>query len=368
MDNISAHVDRWPADVKQTSASILQVALAVPLRKVFDYLAPQGVSLDQVEPGMRVQVPFGRSRKVGVVVALATSSDVPANKLKAIHSILDAQACLDKEQLKLLNWAADYYQHPIGEVLSAALPRKLRDGVPLSADETVWRCATTAPAEALAELKRAPRQAELWQLLSDCPDGMDQNQLGQLEFDARAALRALKERGWIEAITRKTRTTLLPSVGTEQAHTLNDEQQIAVDALLEHARKQGAITVLPVLNGETLLFAPFDDQTAMIKKRFGLLEPDVREEHYLKPEELDCILVPLVAFDDHANRMGMGGGFYDKSFAFTRDVSNPPSLIGVAHELQKTASVFHEWWDVPLDKVVTDAAVYLGASHRKNAE
>ena len=144
--------------------------------------------------------------------------------------------------------------------------------------------------------------------------------------------------------------------------------EIAVDALLEHARKQGAITVLPVLNGETLLFAPFDDQTAMIKKRFGLLEPDVREEHYLKPEELDCILVPLVAFDDHANRMGMGGGFYDKSFAFTRDVSNPPSLIGVAHELQKTASVFHEWWDVPLDKVVTDAAVYLGASHRKNAE
>ncbi len=140
--------------------------------------------------------------------------------------------------------------------------------------------------------------------------------------------------------------------------------EIAVDGILRHARMHGAMTALPVINDETLLFAPFDDQTEMVKKRFGILEPDVPEDQLLKPEDLDCILLPLVAFDEHANRMGMGGGFYDKSFAFTQGMTKPPLLIGVAHELQKADSVFNEWWDVPLDVVITDKAVYP----RKNAE
>ena len=138
--------------------------------------------------------------------------------------------------------------------------------------------------------------------------------------------------------------------------------EISVDAILQSARTQGALTALPVISNETLLFAPFNDQTPMLKRRFGLAEPDVPTTTYLQPEELDCILVPLVAFDEAANRMGMGGGFYDKSFAFMRDARNrlnqQPLLIGVAHELQKSETVFHEWWDVPLDMVITDKNVY----------
>lgn len=134
--------------------------------------------------------------------------------------------------------------------------------------------------------------------------------------------------------------------------------EIAVDGILRHARMHGAMTALPVIKGETLLFAAFDDQTDMVKKRFGILEPDVAEDQLLKPEVLDCVLLPLVAFDENANRMGMGGGFYDKSFAFTQDMKKPPLLIGVAHELQKADSVFNEWWDIPLDVVITDKSVY----------
>ena len=62
--------------------------------------------------------------------------------------------------------------------------------------------------------------------------------------------------------------------------------------------------------------------------------------------------------------MGMGGGFYDKSFAFTQGMNKPPTLIGVAHELQKAETVFHEWWDIPLDWVITDSTIYP----RKKAE
>ncbi len=244
MDNVSVRDDRRRSRVKAEEFPIVQVALAVPLRKVFDYLMPAD---SVVKPGMRVQVPFGRSRKIGIVMNVAASSDVPPGKLKSVLSVLDMQPCLDDEQMKLLNWAADYYQHPIGEVLSSALPRKLRDGIALSADETIWKCAATAPDNALSELKRAPRQAELWQRLLAHPDGIDQIQLSALDFDARSALRALNQRGWIETTVRKTRTELSQATATESAHTLNEEQQFAVDTLC--SQKEFCCTLLHGVTG-----------------------------------------------------------------------------------------------------------------------
>ena len=79
----------------------------------------------------------------------------------------------------------------------------------------------------------------------------------------------------------------------------------------------------------------------------------------LGPEAIDLVLVPLVAFDPQRNRIGMGGGFYDRSFAFRKNPDQPrPVLIGVAHELQKVDLLEPEPWDVQLDMVVTDQAVY----------
>ncbi|MFK8029718.1 MAG: primosomal protein N' [Gammaproteobacteria bacterium] len=211
----------------------MQVALAVPLRQIFDYFPPEDVSIDEIYPGARVEVPFGRSRKVGVVVARQDQSDVPASKLKRAYSVLDEQPCLDEEQIRLLNWATDYYQHPIGEVIAAALPRKLRDGAPLSGDETVWLCSANAPAEAESLLKRAPRQAELWQVLAANADGMNREELNALPFDSRAALRALGERGWIDTKIRRLKSVLDTSDIVESPHELNPEQQIAVTALCQ---------------------------------------------------------------------------------------------------------------------------------------
>ncbi|MEM7081443.1 MAG: primosomal protein N' [Pseudomonadota bacterium] len=205
------------------------MALAVPLRKPFDYLLPSHPQT--LVPGMRVRVAFGRSRKTGVVLSLASHSDVTPDKLKRIERVLDEAPCLDTEQLALLSWASDYYQHPIGEVVAAALPRKLRDGVPLAAVESVWRCAAGAPAQALERLKRAPRQAELWRWLTRHPDGVSLDRLNSLDFDARAALRALDDRGWIETHERQVVNHLQHASACEQPHTLNAEQQVAVDAL-----------------------------------------------------------------------------------------------------------------------------------------
>ena len=93
--------------------------------------------------------------------------------------------------------------------------------------------------------------------------------------------------------------------------------------------------------------------------KFRLPEPDVDEAEMLAPEELDLVLVPLVVFDSERNRIGMGGGFYDRSFSFRKNPeSTTPVLIGVAHELQKVDQIIPQAWDVRLDMIVTDQAVY----------
>ena len=89
-------------------------------------------------PGTRVRVPFGRQRLVGVVLDGADSSDVPSDRLKPILEVLDPQPILDDPALGLLRWAAEYYHHPIGEVISTALPKALRLGASSSTTEERW--------------------------------------------------------------------------------------------------------------------------------------------------------------------------------------------------------------------------------------
>jgi 5-formyltetrahydrofolate cyclo-ligase len=90
-----------------------------------------------------------------------------------------------------------------------------------------------------------------------------------------------------------------------------------------------------------------------------LPEPDVDDSEMLPPEALDLVLAPLVVFDSNRNRIGMGGGFYDRSFAFRKNPEHKlPVLIGVAHELQKVDQIVPQEWDVRLDMIVTDRAVY----------
>src|SRR5262245_33062041 len=98
------------------SAPVLRIALDMPLRRLFDYLAPTG-SLFTAGVGYRVRVPFGRQRLVGLVMEVAESSDLPVERLKSVLEVLDSEPVLDAAAVQLLRWAAEYYHHPIGEVL-----------------------------------------------------------------------------------------------------------------------------------------------------------------------------------------------------------------------------------------------------------
>ena len=135
--------------------------------------------------------------------------------------------------------------------------------------------------------------------------------------------------------------------------------EIGLNPLIDHALSQGKNVYLPNLDQQALRFSPYFHSQKMRINKFRLPEPDVDDSEMLMPEELDLVLAPLVVFDGERNRIGMGGGFYDRSFAFRKRPENlKPLLIGVAHELQKVDRIVPQEWDVRLDMIVTDQAVY----------
>ncbi|OED42319.1 5-formyltetrahydrofolate cyclo-ligase [Chromatiales bacterium (ex Bugula neritina AB1)] len=118
---------------------------------------------------------------------------------------------------------------------------------------------------------------------------------------------------------------------------------------------------LPVLRGEQMLFARWQVGDELHKKGFGLLEPASTD--YIEPIEIDLVLAPLVAFDADCNRIGQGGGYYDRTFAHRKQVQGSlkqqrPVLLGVAHECQRESVLQPQPWDVPLDLVVTEGSIY----------
>lgn len=119
---------------------------------------------------------------------------------------------------------------------------------------------------------------------------------------------------------------------------------------------------LPVLHPfqPRLRFRLWRPRMAMKPNRFGIPEP--RGGPALSPWCLDWVLLPLVGFDDMGGRLGMGGGFYDRTFAHEGRWPRQPARIGVAHECQRVGQVPLEPWDIPLAAVATDQSIYWSVS------
>lgn len=134
--------------------------------------------------------------------------------------------------------------------------------------------------------------------------------------------------------------------------------------ILEEARRRGKRTYLPVLSPVSdgrLWFATAHDLSTMRPNRFGIPEPHWIKQDLLHARQLDLVLTPLVGFDPHGNRLGMGGGFYDRSFAFLNDRRHHrrPLLIGCAYDLQQVDKLDRQDWDVPLNGIVTESGLRL---------
>ncbi len=177
------------------SPTVLRVAVAAPLGMLLDYLAPDA---PPVRPGMRVLVPLGRGRRVGMVVAVDQPSGVALSRLKPVHALLDSAPLLGQADLAFLCWATEYYRGDPGEALFGALPVRLRRAQALLDERPVgWRAIPGAQA-GHPDLRRAPRQRAVLARLANAATGLTDAALRAELGDCTAALRGLAGRGLIE--------------------------------------------------------------------------------------------------------------------------------------------------------------------------
>lgn len=118
--------------------------------------------------------------------------------------------------------------------------------------------------------------------------------------------------------------------------------------------QQGKQIYLPVLHPFStghLLFLLFEKNTVMVKNRYGISEPKLDVTKVCPLAELDVLCTPLVAFDCSGARLGMGGGFYDRTLVNWQAHQLYP--IGLAHDCQQVDIVPVEYWDIPLPEIIT---------------
>jgi 5-formyltetrahydrofolate cyclo-ligase len=152
----------------------------------------------------------------------------------------------------------------------------------------------------------------------------------------------------------------LPRPGSSIAAYVPNDGEFDPAPLLELARRRGCRVYMPVLTRRrtALAFGPLDAPApAWRRNRYGILEPSGVPALLRRPHDVDLVLVPLVAFDAHGRRLGMGAGYYDRAFAFLlrRTAWRRPRLLGLAFDAQQADSIADQPWDVPLWGVLTES-------------
>lgn len=131
--------------------------------------------------------------------------------------------------------------------------------------------------------------------------------------------------------------------------------------VLETAWKMGKHCYLPALAplNKKLIFSRYKKGQALATNKYGIPEPLTSNSSQIPAWALDLVITPLVAFDQKGNRIGMGGGYYDRTFCFkVKSPTCKPALVGVGHQFQRIDKIPQRRWDVPLDLAVTDCNLF----------
>ena len=251
-----------------------RIALPVPLHRYFDYVLPTSM---KVVVGARVLVPFGAQKRVGVVVDVVEQTDVPEEQLKPVLACLDDTSLFSPESWQFLSWAANYYHVPLGEVLSQALPVKLRQGESAVEKQKVFWKPTALGEQALAQglLKRSKKQLEA---LQAAKDGMEK---GNNPFGS-GIWSALKVKEYITEIAQEPESQTWqqqlvdkPIVNKADRLTLNKQQALVFSQL---KFTQGFVAWLldgVTGSGKTEIYLQFIEEILNQGKQVLVLVPEI---------------------------------------------------------------------------------------------
>lgn len=282
------------------SAKILKIAVPVPLYKCFDYLLPDGYN-ETVIAGTRALVQFGKRQLIGIVISEESTSDVPLNKLRAVKQLLDEP--LPTELLNFLQWAASYYQHPVGEALNHALPALLRQVEQKQSLASVWQLTEAGFQQNADELTRAPRQAELLRQLQQHKKGMDKAQLDKLDFNWRDSLRALEKKDWVKRLSQSEASALAqaePSVNEKPQ--LNDEQISSVEKVSASLGQFKAFLLEGITgSGKTEVYLHLVEQVLLKQQQSLILVPEINLTPQLISRFEERFSVPIAVLHSGLN-------------------------------------------------------------------
>jgi len=254
--------------------TVLQVAVPTPVYGTFDYLPPHGIDARDLQAGVRLRVPFGRTQATGIVMAINKASRIDPRRLRPAIAALDPAPVIGQDLLALGQWAAHYYHHPIGEVFATLLPALLRHGKPSTeVADRYWRLTAAGRAIGIDTLGRAPRQAALLRWLQTTP-GVDTDQLAAFDDGARATLRTLLNKGWVEECAIPT--TISPLAAPAHAVTLNAAQRDAVERICARLAGYAPFVLEGVTgSGKTEVYLDVIDRVAAAGAQALVLVPEI---------------------------------------------------------------------------------------------
>ncbi|WP_428357569.1 primosomal protein N' [Methyloprofundus sp.] len=282
---------------------ILSVAVPIPLNHLFDYLPPDNYDPQHLKTGIRIKVPFGKQSKIAVLIEVKSGDDKNTSKLKQVEAILDTEPLLSAKDIQLLNWAKQYYHHPIGDVFTSAFPTTLRKGKSSELKSIDYYLPTAEGTEVVeSRLKNAPKQLALFKFLKSQPGAISSQEIA-LHFKLwRAPLKALIDKAYVCTSNQPVFDSTHLNITQQTPLIANAEQQTAIDSISTQL-DQFAVHLLEGVtgSGKTEVYLQVIEQVLERNLQVLVLLPEITLTPQLEARFKQRFTVPIETYHSQHN-------------------------------------------------------------------